>query len=90
MVLPKSKKGLTKTDLIVNGGVAPHQLPDDLRQCLEVIEDTLLVGHRKLNTDLQMRYDEQYPLVRSLADVFVANVRSFIFFARYADYCTLL
>jgi hypothetical protein len=38
----KSKESLTKADLIANGGVAPHQLPDDLRQCLEVIEDSII------------------------------------------------
>jgi hypothetical protein len=74
MMLRKSKKSLTKPDLIVNGGVAPHQIPDDLRQCLEVIEESILAGHLKLNEGLRKRYDEQYPLVRSLADVFVANV----------------
>ena len=55
-------------------GVCPHQLPDDLRQCLEVFEDSILAGHLKLSEGLRKRYDEQYPLVRSLADVFVANV----------------
>ncbi len=75
MMLRKSKKSLTKADLIGNGGIAPHQIPDDLRQCLEVIEDSILSGHVKLSEGLRKRYDEQYPLVRSLADVFVANVR---------------
>ena len=55
-------------------GVAPHQLPDDLRQCLEVIENSILAGHLKLIEGLWERYDEQCPLVRSLADVFLANV----------------
>jgi len=77
-MLRKSKKSLTKADLFANGGVAPHQIPDDLRQCLEVIEDSILAGHLKLSEGLRKRYDEQYPLVRSLADVFVANVRLFI------------
>lgn len=75
MMLRKSRKSLTKADAIANGGVAPHQIPDDLRQCLEVIEDSILSGHVKLSEGLRKRYDEQYPLVRSLADVFVANVR---------------
>jgi hypothetical protein len=57
----------------------PHQLPDDLRQCLEVIEDSILAGHLKLSEGLQKRYDEQYPLVRSLADVFLANVGFILF-----------
>jgi hypothetical protein len=89
MVLRKFKKSLTKADLIVNGGVAPHQLPDDLRQCLEVIEDSILAGHLKLNEGLRKRYDEQYPLVRSLADVFVANVSLPFLFPRFADCCVL-
>lgn len=75
-LLRKSRKSLTKADVIPNGGIAPHQLPDDLRQCLETIEDSILAGHLKLSEGLRKRYDDQYPLVRSLADVFVANVRS--------------
>jgi hypothetical protein len=78
-MLRKSRKNLT----IVDGGIAPHQLPDDLRQCLEVIEDSILPGHLKLSEGLRKRYDEQYPLVRSLADVFVANV-GFILFALHS------
>ena len=86
MMLRKSKKSLTKTDVIANGGVAPHQIPDDLRQCLEVIEDSILAGHVKLSEGLRKRYDEQYPLVRSLADVFVANVRLFILHSYWPDH----
>jgi hypothetical protein len=82
-MLRKSKKSLTKADVIVNGGIAPHQLPDELRQCLEVIEDSILAGHLKLSEGLRKRYDEQYPLVRSLADVFVANSH---ILRGYADY----
>jgi hypothetical protein len=77
-MIRKSKKSLTKRDLMAHGGIAPHQVPDDLRQCLEVIEVSILAGHVKLSEGLRKRYDEQYPLVRSLADVFVANVRLFI------------
>ena len=33
-------------------GVALHQLPSDLRQCLEVIED-ILTGHLKLSEGLR-------------------------------------
>ncbi|KAF8522238.1 Dbl-like domain-containing protein [Hysterangium stoloniferum] len=57
----------------VEGAIAPHLLPDDLRQCLEVIESGILNGHLVLSEGLRKRYDEQYPLVRSLADVFVSN-----------------
>jgi hypothetical protein len=73
------RKNPVKADLIANGDVAPHQLPDDLRQCLEVIEDSILAGHVKLSECLRKRYDQQYPLVRSLADIFATCVRLFIF-----------
>lgn len=54
--------------------VAPHQLPDDLRICLQVIDSGVLDGHKRLSEALKKRYDDQYPLVRSLADVFVFHV----------------
>jgi hypothetical protein len=44
---------------------------------LEVIEGGILNGHMTLADGLRKRYEEQYPLVRSLADVFVANVSAF-------------
>ncbi|KAG9005374.1 hypothetical protein FRB90_010414 [Tulasnella sp. 427] len=52
--------------------VPTHLLPPDLRVCLEVLEESLK-GHMTLCEGLRKRYEEQYPLVRSLADVFVAN-----------------
>ncbi|KAI0050935.1 Dbl homology domain-containing protein [Auriscalpium vulgare] len=82
-LLRKSKKSLTKGDYIPNGGVSPAQLPDDLRQCLDTIEKSILEGHLKLSDGLRKRYDDQYPLVRSLADVFVANSH---ILRGYADY----
>jgi hypothetical protein len=85
-VQQKSKEISTKVDLISNGGVAPHQIPDDLRHCLEIIGDTIIPGHIMLSKCLRKRYDEQYPLVRSLADVFVANVRLFIFLSYCPDH----
>ena len=54
---------------------AAYQLPEDLQMCLEVLGGELLEGHVRLNEALKKRYDEQYPLVRSLADVFIRNVR---------------
>ncbi|KAA1474923.1 Dbl homology domain-containing protein [Dentipellis sp. KUC8613] len=82
-VLRRTKKSQTSADYTVNGGVAPHQLPEDLRMCLETIENSILEGHLKLSDGLRKRYDEQYPLVRSLADVFVANSH---ILRGYADY----
>ena len=62
----------------VPGAIPPRQLPEDLRICLEVIENDLLEGHVRLSEALKKRYEEQYPLVRSLADVFVSSVCSFV------------
>ncbi|KZV90404.1 Dbl homology domain-containing protein [Exidia glandulosa HHB12029] len=56
-----------------NGGIPPHLLPEDLRRVLEVLEAGIIPGHQILSEGLRKRYEEQYPLVRSLADVFVSN-----------------
>ncbi|KAG6814317.1 hypothetical protein H0H92_013442 [Tricholoma furcatifolium] len=83
-VLRKFKKSTTTTPATVLGGVlAPHQIPEDLRRCLEVIDSGVLDGHKRLSDALKKRYDDQYPLVRSLADVFVSNSD---IFAGYKDY----
>jgi hypothetical protein len=74
-VLRKFRRSTTTPEtLAVVNAVAPHQLPEDLRICLEVVENDVLDGHVRLSEGLRKRYDEQYPLVRSLADVFVSNV----------------
>ena len=49
-------------------------LPEDLREVLEVLRDGILGGHLALSRALKKRYEEQYPLVRSLADVFTQHV----------------
>ncbi|OBZ75832.1 hypothetical protein A0H81_04173 [Grifola frondosa] len=72
-VLRTLKQKPPTTDAIVNGAVPPNQIPEDLRKCLEVIEGGILEGHVRLSEGLRKRYEEQYPLVRSLADVFVSN-----------------
>lgn len=40
---------------------------------LKAINSGILEGHLKLTAALRRRYDDQYPLVRSLADVFIAH-----------------
>jgi hypothetical protein len=54
-------------------------LPDDLEQVLTSISSGILQGHVKLVSALRKRYDEQFPLVRSLADVFTSHVSSSAF-----------
>ncbi|EPQ58225.1 DH domain-containing protein [Gloeophyllum trabeum ATCC 11539] len=83
-VLRKLKKSSTSPDsIVIEGAVPPHQLPEDLRRCLEVIESSIIEGHQKLSEGLRKRYDEQYPLVRSLADVFVSNSHILHGYAQY-------
>ena len=75
--LRKFKKSQTTADGILGNAIAPHQLPEALRICLEVIDTGVFDGHKRLSEALKKRYDDQYPLVRSLADVFVSNVCSY-------------
>jgi hypothetical protein len=77
-ILRKFKKSQTTTDGVLGNAIAPHQLPEALRVCLEVIDTGVFDGHKKLSEALKKRYDDQYPLVRSLADVFVSNVCSYL------------
>lgn len=42
---------------------------------LEVTRDSILKGHIALSDALRKRYDDQYPLVRGLADIFIEHVR---------------
>lgn len=73
-VLKKLRRTTAQSDSLMGDSVPPNQLPEDLRKCLEVIEDGIFNGHIALSEGLRKRYEEQYPLVRSLADVFVSNV----------------
>ena len=73
-MLRKSKKSDAARETILGDSIAPALLPDDIRICLEVIDSGVLDGHKRLSEALRKRYDDQFPLVRSLADVFVSNV----------------
>ena len=77
-VVRKTHKNSISEPAPIPGAIPPRQLPEDLRICLEVIENDLLEGHVRLSEALKKRYEEQYPLVRSLADVFVSSVCSFV------------
>ncbi|ODO04970.1 hypothetical protein I350_05581 [Cryptococcus amylolentus CBS 6273] len=46
------------------------QVPESLEKVLKAVMNGMLEGHLKLVEALRKRYDDQYPLVRSLADVF--------------------
>jgi len=76
-MLRKFRRSQTATEGILGNTIAPHQLPEDLRICLEVIDNGVFDGHKRLSEALKKRYDDQFPLVRSLADVFVSNVSTF-------------
>lgn len=55
---------------LTNGHGASVTLPPPLRAVLEVLDNGILEGHALLSEALRIRYEEQWPLVRSLADVF--------------------
>lgn len=55
---------------LTNGQGLAITLPPPLRAVLEVIDNGILEGHVLLSEALRIRYEEQWPLVRSLADVF--------------------
>ncbi|PWN37302.1 uncharacterized protein FA14DRAFT_159417 [Meira miltonrushii] len=55
---------------LTNGQGLGITLPPPLRAVLEVIDNGILEGHALLSEALRIRYEEQWPLVRSLADVF--------------------
>lgn len=74
-----AQKSPTHEPLALPDAIPLHQLPEDLRICLEVIENNLLEGHARLSEAFKKRYEEQYPLVRSLADVFALSVCAFVF-----------
>ncbi|KXN85461.1 RhoGEF domain-containing protein gxcJ [Leucoagaricus sp. SymC.cos] len=83
-VLRKFRKSETPaTSILGDLAIPPHQLPEDLRICLEVIDGGVFDGHKRLSEALKRRYDDQYPLVRSLADVFVSNSDIFHGYATY-------
>ncbi|KAJ3557258.1 hypothetical protein NM688_g1562 [Phlebia brevispora] len=54
--------------------VSPHRPLEALRKCLDIIEEGILDGHIKLSEGLLKRYEEQYSLVCSLADISISNL----------------
>ncbi|PFH50657.1 hypothetical protein AMATHDRAFT_47686 [Amanita thiersii Skay4041] len=85
-VLRKLKKSQTTPDSVLGSALPPHHLPEDFRICLEVIDGGVFDGHKKLSEALKKRYDDQFPLVRSLADVFVIHHLQSDIFRGYATY----
>lgn len=79
-VLKKLRRTTPQPESLISDSVPPNQLPEDLRKCLEVLETGIFNGHIALSEGLRKRYEEQYPLVRSLADVFVSNVSYLLIF----------
>jgi hypothetical protein len=76
----KSAKGDRRSS--TQSTTQPIVLPEELEKVLAVLSGGILEGHIKLAAALKKRYDNQYPLVRSLADVFTAHV------SRYENHMT--
>ncbi|TFK63088.1 Dbl homology domain-containing protein [Pluteus cervinus] len=64
-------------------GITPYRLPEELRTCLEVIEEDLLRGHLAFLDALRLRLDQEYPLVRSLASIFATHKYVFLRYTKY-------
>ncbi|GHJ85557.1 hypothetical protein NliqN6_1959 [Naganishia liquefaciens] len=77
------RKRLSSVSASVNLDDYDAVLPADFRIVLQVISEKLLKGHVALSDALRKRYDEQYPLVRGLADIFIEH--SYIF-REYTSY----
>ncbi|KAJ9102276.1 hypothetical protein QFC19_004824 [Naganishia cerealis] len=58
-------------------------LPEDLQIVLRVIRDSILKGHIALSDALRKRYDDQYPLVRGLADIFIEHSHVFQEYSKF-------
>ena len=74
----EAPKNSTPLSVTSPGTIPPVQLPEDLRICLEVIENDLVEGHVRLSEALKKGYEEQLPQVQSLEDVLVNGVRPFV------------
>ena len=74
--LQKHKQRMPSASSALDSMDEPVQLeiPADLKIILETLSQGVLDGHLNLATQLRKRYDDQYPLVRSLTDIFIANV----------------
>ncbi|KAK0562152.1 hypothetical protein OC861_005473, partial [Tilletia horrida] len=68
---PGSSQGRTAPDPLEV--LLPVTLPTHVRLVLETISEGLLTEHSQLSDALKNRYHEQWPLVRSLADVFLRH-----------------
>lgn len=58
-------------------------LPDSLRLVLESLSEGLLTAHAELCDALRARYEQQWPLVRSLADLFMQHSHILKHYATY-------
>ena len=75
-VLCEAPKNSTPGPVSCLAATPPCQLPEDLRICLEIIENDLLEGHVRLSRAFEERYKKRRPF--ALDDVLASNVSSFI------------
>ncbi|WVN87153.1 uncharacterized protein L203_102329 [Cryptococcus depauperatus CBS 7841] len=59
------------------------QLPKDLEIVLKALAGGVLEGHVRLVKALKKRYDDEFPLVRSLADIFTQHCAMFKEYSKY-------
>jgi hypothetical protein len=74
--VPVAKKLHRPRGHMTSSSLLPPPIPEALKIVLEIIGNDMLKGHDALSIRLKDRYQEQYPLVRSLTDIWVDQVGS--------------
>ena len=74
-IFHETSKNCLPESVSLPAATPPHQLPEDLRACLEAFENRFLENHTWFSEALKKRYEERCPLVPSIKDILVGYVR---------------
>lgn len=59
------------------------QIPEKMRNVMHTLGSNILPNHISLSKDLKARHDAQYPLIRSLADIFLIHSHNLQYYSTY-------
>ena len=79
-VFHETPKDCTPDAVSLPAATPPHQLPEDLRACLEAFENSFQENHTWFSEALKKRYEERCPLIPSTEDILVGYVRCLLHF----------
>ena len=83
-VFHETLKDCTPESVPLPAAIPPHQLPEDLRACLEAFENSFLENHTWFSEAIKKRYEERCPLMPSTKDILVSYVR---YLPRFICHC---